>query len=87
MSIVYLIALIGVAAMLLMLCFESLRSVAVKPVWQTAPAYQPKPALQLAEYEDRRTQDLPFVGKERRRDRMGSAVPEGKSAGELRKSA
>jgi len=62
LSLVYLVALIAVSATLLAALAEAVWSVSRKPVWG-----QPANVLTLVRTVERRTQDLPFVGAERRR--------------------
>ena len=79
MSILYLIALAGVALALMAMLYEAVSSVGRKPHWmQPAPSglatggdkarmpSEAAPALQLVESADRRTMELPFVGRDRR---------------------
>ena len=61
MSIVYLVALTAVCVVFLGVLLESLVSVARKPVWPSTPH-----TLTLVQTLDRRDQQLPFVGHERR---------------------
>lgn len=70
MSIVYLIALTAVFAMILAAMAEAVAAVSRKPMWQAARM----PSLQLVETTDRRTQNLPFVGTERRQAEGGAAL-------------
>lgn len=62
MSLFYVVALAGVALVLLALIGEAVWSVSRKPRWGEARA-----RLVVVETIDRRTQQLPFVGAERRR--------------------
>lgn len=79
MSILYLIALAGVALALLALSYEAVVSVSRKPHWMRPAAAsavtagkephapsEATPPLQLVESADRRTMELPFVGQDRR---------------------
>jgi hypothetical protein len=62
LSVVYLIALIAVCMTLLAAAAEAIWSVSCKPVWN-----QSRHELRTVQTQERRTQDLPFVGAERRR--------------------
>jgi hypothetical protein len=62
LSVVYLIALIAVCLTLVAAAAEAVWSVSRKPVWT-----QSRQALHLVTTPERRSQDLPFVGTERRR--------------------
>jgi len=62
LSLVYLVALIAVSAALLAGLAEAVWSVSREPIWGQAAR-----VLTLVPTSDRRTQDLPFVGVERRR--------------------
>jgi hypothetical protein len=79
MSILYLIALAGVALALMAMLYEAVASVGRKPHWMRpatagltgagddpAESLQAAPALQLVEAADRRAMELPFVGQDRR---------------------
>jgi hypothetical protein len=61
LSTLYLCALAGVCAILLGVLLEAIVAVSRKPVW-TAP----RRSLTLVPPLDRRTQQLPFVGVDRR---------------------
>jgi hypothetical protein len=61
LSLIYLAALLAVAASILALAFDAVVSVSRKPQWHLAPE-----RLVLVETIDRRTQQLPFVGTDRR---------------------
>ena len=62
MSLIYLAALIAVSAAVITGLAEALWSVSQRPAWS-----QPTRALTLVRPQERRTQNLPFVGVERRR--------------------
>lgn len=61
MSILYLITLFGVAAMLLLMVFDALRSVSRRPDWRI-----PERPTTLGQPAERRGHGLPFVGRDRR---------------------
>jgi hypothetical protein len=67
LSLIYLAALVAVAATILILSLDAVVSVSRKPVWH-APATR----LTLVETVDRRTQQLPFVGVDRRRSKSAA---------------
>jgi len=62
LSLLYLMALVGVGALILWLTWEAVASVARPVPWQS-----PTRALALAQTAERREQSLPFVGHERRK--------------------
>ncbi|HET7524782.1 MAG TPA: hypothetical protein VFK10_02465 [Burkholderiaceae bacterium] len=62
MSLIYLLALIAVSAALLAGFAEAVWSLSRKPAWDSSAR-----ALTLVRTVDRRAQQLPFVGAERRR--------------------
>ena len=78
MSILYLIALAGVALALMAMLYEAVASVGRKPHWMRPAAAglagtaedpaspQAATGLQLVETADRRAMELPFVGQDRR---------------------
>ena len=68
MSLFYVVALAGVAFVLLALVGEAVWSVSRKPRWGEARA-----RLVVVETVDRRKQQLPFVGVERRRGKDNAA--------------
>ncbi len=78
MSIVYLFALAAFSVAMLCVLFEACYAVSRKPVWTQARM----PSLRLVENVDRRIQDLPFVGSDRRgneplgREQSGAAARE-----------
>lgn len=61
MSIVYLVALAAVALVFLGVMYEAVVSVSRKPQWHSQ-----KQTLSLVNTVDRREQQLPFVGQDRR---------------------
>lgn len=68
MASLYLIALFGVAALILGVMVDALRAVLRPPAW----AVQRMP-LALVETVDRRTRNLPYVGADRRQSATGTA--------------
>ena len=62
MSAVYLAALVAVGLSILWLLIDAVLSVSRKPRWEV----QTFRSLTLVKTTDRRTQDLPFVGDDRR---------------------
>jgi len=64
LSVIYLIALVGVGLAITALTLDSIVSVARKPRWAEDIA---RPMLQVVPVVDRREQSLPFVGADRRR--------------------
>jgi hypothetical protein len=69
MSIIYLVLLLGVALVILFVMADAAISVSRKPVWEQRDAQ--RSTLQLVQTVDHRSQDLPFVGADRRK-----AVPQ-----------
>ena len=69
MSTLYLIGLSGVCLAVLALMLEAVVSVTRKPKWSL-----PTHRLQLVATEDRRTQELPFDGAERRNQQDAEAA-------------
>ena len=69
MSIIYLFVCCGVAAILLGLLADAVASVSRPTEWGPAPR-----ALRVVTTVERRTNDLPFVGTDRRRARTGAQV-------------
>jgi hypothetical protein len=63
LSFIYLVALWGVGIAIVAVMLDAVISVSRAPSWKTMA--RPR-TLQLVETEDRRTQQLPFVGKDRR---------------------
>jgi hypothetical protein len=61
-SVVYLVALVGVGVSILWLAVDAVISVSRKPRWET---FAPR-ALTLVHPKDRRSQPMPFVGADRR---------------------
>jgi hypothetical protein len=61
MSLIYLLALCGFALVMLAVMVDTVMSVSRKPSWNTS-----KTALSEVITVDQRTQNLPFVGAERR---------------------
>jgi hypothetical protein len=78
LSFVYLVALIAVAIAMLAGLAEAVWSVSRKQTWG-----QPSTELTLVTTEERRKQDLPFVGRDRRR----AAVDTETKVGEVDKVA
>ncbi len=76
MSIVYLVALTAVYVVFLGVLYEAVISVSRKPVWSTSA-----PRMSLVETVDRREQQLPFVGQDRRQ--LGAVGDSAESAGEV----
>lgn len=62
MSTLYLLALVGVCVALLAVMGEAIVSVSRTPRWTT-----PRRRLMVVEAVERRTQNLPFVGTDRRK--------------------
>jgi hypothetical protein len=67
-SFIYLIALVAVGAIIVCATVEAVLAATRKPCWELPR----RPALGAVETVDRRRQDLPFVGQERRRDRIAA---------------
>jgi hypothetical protein len=61
LSIVYLVALAAFCVVFLGVLYEAVVSVSRKPVWHSH-----MPRLALVDTEDRRRQQVPFVGQDRR---------------------
>jgi hypothetical protein len=76
LSAVYLVALVGVGVSILWVLVDAVMSVSRKPNWEK----QVFRSLTLMPTEDRRKQDLPFVGAERRKSRAASADEEARKA-------
>lgn len=74
MSLIYLLALAGVAALLLVLAWEAVRSVSRLPDWSLASE---RPRASAG--DERRRQALPYVGTERRQT-AGDVAHEAASA-------
>ncbi len=70
MSAVYLIALLGVGVSILWLLVEAVMSVSRKPSWET----QVFRSLTLVPTEERRKEQLPFVGVNRRNEPAPAAA-------------
>ena len=70
LSAVYLIALVGVGVSILWLLVEAVVSVSRKPCWET----QVFRSLTLVPTEERRKEQLPFVGVNRRTEPAAPAV-------------
>jgi hypothetical protein len=66
---VYLVALVGVAVSILWVLADAVMSVSRKPHWET----QVFRSVTLVPTEDRRKQNLPFVGVDRRKARAAQA--------------
>jgi len=69
LSAVYLFALVGVAVSILWVLVDAVMSVSRKPHWET----QVFRSITLVPTEDRRKQNLPFVGVDRRKARAAQA--------------
>jgi uncharacterized membrane protein len=67
-SVIYLIALIAVAVILVCALCEAVVAVGRKPRWGVAQRL----SLSLVDIPERRVQDLPFAGRERRKDRIAA---------------
>jgi hypothetical protein len=65
----YIFALCGFSVVFLGMLVEALRAVSRKPQWET-----PRVTLAVVQTVDRRTQNLPFVGVDRRRASAGTAA-------------
>lgn len=78
MSTIYLVTLIGVAVALLYAIADVVVSLSRRPVWER-PAHRP---MQLAAVEtvERREQQLPFVGADRRLQPQASHTEQSKKA-------
>ena len=76
MSAVYLLALLGVSVSILWLLVDAVMSVSRKPRWET----QVFRSLTLVATEDRRKQDLPFVGADRRQASAAAAREDDRKA-------
>ena len=61
MATIYLIAMLGVGFMIVAAVIDSVVSLHKKPVWQMSKTAQETPV-----FVERRVQQLPFVGKDRR---------------------
>ncbi|MFN0183888.1 MAG: hypothetical protein ACKVQR_08730 [Aquabacterium sp.] len=73
MSTLLLIFYSGVAAMILASLAGAVRSVSMRPIWATAGAANiGAPRLAVVETVDRRQNQLPFVGQDRRTANQGS---------------
>jgi hypothetical protein len=72
LSAVYLVALMGVAVSILWVLVDAVMSVSRKPRWEAQVFH----SLTLVPTEDRRKQDLPFVGVDRRKARAAHASEE-----------
>lgn len=74
---VYLATLVGVVGMIVAAMAEGIRAVAAKPVWQQSPMASEsnvtKTPLVVMEVGDRRKQQLPFVGVDRRKAATSTA--------------
>lgn len=81
MSMIYLVALVGVGIALLMVTAEAVRSVSRRPQW-SQPVFA-KSSFHLVETVDRRQSQLPFVGT----DRRSSASTEAESRPSLQRAA
>lgn len=81
MSMIYLVALVGVGIALLLVTVEAVRSVSRRPEW-SRPVFA-KSTFRLVETVDRRQSQLPFVGT----DRRGPATPEAEPEAALKKAA
>jgi hypothetical protein len=71
-SVVYLIALAGVAVAIVWLLADAVLSVSRKPRWETLASRR----LHLVQTVERRSQNLPFVGAERRKAAQDEAAEE-----------
>jgi uncharacterized membrane protein len=78
MSLFYVVALVGVALMLLALIVDAVWSVSRKPRWGDV-----RVRLTVVETIDRRTQKLPFIGAERRRSAQAAAQARTAAQGKL----
>jgi len=65
MSIIYLVLLVGVALVISLVMAEAVASVTRRPVWEQRQAKTS--TLELVETKEHRSQDLPFVGADRRK--------------------
>ncbi len=81
MSMIYLVALVGVGIALLLATVEAVLSVSRRPKW-SQPVFA-KSSFHLVETVDRRQSQLPFVGK----DRRDSAATEAESEVPLKRAA
>lgn len=63
MSVIFLLVLLGVGLAIVAMTLDSILSVSRKPTWAEDIA---RPMLHLVPAVERREQDLPFVGAERR---------------------
>lgn len=64
MDFIYLLLLSGVALAIFSALFEAIAAINRKPTWQEPAAKAPQ--LELVETIDRRKQQLPYVGQDRR---------------------
>ncbi len=71
MSFLYLIALAAVAVALIATLVDALRAVSRRPDWSVARRFES--SLSLVHTEDRRREQLPYVGVDRRAPAAGSA--------------
>jgi hypothetical protein len=63
---VYVVLMCGVTVAILATMLDAIKAVSSKPIWE-----QPS---QLASFVERRTQNLPYVGVERRKGKMAEKV-------------
>lgn len=82
MSLIFVVALAAFALLAIVIMIDSVRSLWQKPVW--AQKSEPQPHLQVIENVDRREQQLPFVGADRRD--AGTALEQDETV-ELRRAA
>lgn len=82
MSIVYLVALSAVCVIFFGVLYEAVVSVSRKPVWASS-----MPKLSLVETVDRREQQLPFVGEDRRQSGAGADAAQGATDQPSRRAA
>ncbi len=76
MDFIYLLLLSGVALAVFSALFEAIAALNRKPSWeQPAAATQATPQLELVATVDRRKQQLPYVGEDRRRSAAPAAAP------------
>jgi hypothetical protein len=67
-SFIYVIALVAVGAIIVCAAVEAMLATTRKAPWEVPR----RAVLDVVETDDRRRQDLPFVGQERRRDKIAA---------------
>jgi anti-sigma-K factor RskA len=67
MGLIYVVALSAFAFLAIVIMIDTALTLATKPVWARVPKHQSRPMLAAVETVERRQQQLPFVGVDRRR--------------------